>query len=129
VNVKAEKVIVTLVVLSFALTVINMLVFQGFSLTKEEAIEISRSTRLVQDWLAEADRYGLEVFYLNSTQVNKAREEFPGLREMYPENRSIWVVTWYIHPKDAVSSFAYVAGHVIDEETGQIFYEGSASAR
>jgi len=127
--VNAEKVITTLVVLSFTLTLMSTFIVAGNSLTKEEAIEISRNSQLVQSLLEDADRYTLEVHYLNQTQVNEAREEYPWLQEFYPKDRSVWTVTWYIHPMGATSAFAYVVSHIIDAETGQILHEGWLSAR
>lgn len=128
-RVNIERIPIILIVLLFAVTLMNMLVMQGSSLTREEAIEISRNSRVVGDLLKDAEYYTLIVRYMNSTQVNKAREEFPSLNESYPENRSIWLVTWYIRPKDAVSSFSYIVSHVIEEDMGQIIYEGLASER
>jgi len=109
VNVNAEKVIVVLVVASFALTSMSTLITAGNPLTREEAIEISRNSQLVQRFWENADRYMLEVNYQNQTDV--------------------WHITWYIHPMDAVSAFAYVVSQSIDGETGEILDEGAASIR
>ena len=108
-NVNAEKVIVVLVVASFALTSMSTLITAGNPLTREEAIEISRNSQLVQRFWENADRYMLEVNYQNQTDV--------------------WHITWYIHPMDAVSAFAYVVSQSIDGETGEILDEGAASIR
>lgn len=105
----AEKLLVILVVFAFAFTSVNMLVLQGNALTKEEAIEISRNSELVRSLLEDADRYTLEVHYSNNTRV--------------------WLIMWYIHPRDAVSAFSYGVGHTIDDETGEILHEGSVSFR
>ena len=114
-RVNAEKVIATFVVLSFTLTLMSTLIVAGNSLTKEEAIEISRNSKLVQSLLEDADRYTLEVHYQNKTESGK--------------EHGIWLITWYIHPTGATSAFAFVISHAIDEETGEILYEGTASAR
>ena len=106
-----------------------MLVVRGDSLSREEAIEISRNSKLVRSLLEDSDRYTLEVHYMNETQVNKTREEQPWLQKFYPKDHSVWSVTWYIHPEGAVSAFAHVVSHVIDAETGQILHEGWASMR
>lgn len=128
-NLNLERMMVMLVIVSFAFTSINIFAVQGFSLTREEAIEISRNSKLVRNLLEGADYYTLEVHYLNKTQVNEAREEYPWLQKYYPKDRSVWTVSWYIHPEGAVSAFRYGVWHVIDAETGQILHEGSASAR
>jgi len=110
-----EKLIVIFAVIVFALTFISMFVVRGGSLSREEAIEISRNSKLVRSLLEGADRYTLEVRYLNETQVY--------------EDRGVWSIMWYIHPIDAPSAFAYVVSHTINEETGEILSEGSASLR
>jgi hypothetical protein len=110
-----EKALATFVVFLFALTSISIFVIQRDLLTKEEAIKISKNSELVQSLLENADRYTLEVHYLNKTQNGK--------------DNGVWYITWYIHPTGAVSGFSYVVGHSIDGETGQILDEGSASLR
>ena len=123
-NARLEKLVVSLLLVIFFVALANTFVSQGFSLTKEEAIEISRNSETVQHYMEESDHYSLEVHYLNSTQVDMAREEFPALQEMYPENRSIWTVTWYIHPRPPSGAILFITD-VIDDETGQIFHEGA----
>jgi hypothetical protein len=110
-----EKLMAILVISVFALTSISIFVVRGGSLTREEAIEISRNSKLVRSLLEGADRYTLEVHYLNKTQVY--------------EDHGVWSIMWYIHPIDAPSAFAYVVSHTINEETGEILSEGSASLR
>lgn len=106
---------VTLVVVSFALTSINTLILQGNSVTEEEAIEISRNSQLVQSLLENSDGHTLEVHYQNKTQSGR--------------EHGIWHIVWYIHPVGAPSAFTYVVSHIIDEETGAIIDEGTASIR
>ncbi|MDH5449700.1 MAG: hypothetical protein OEX77_02200 [Candidatus Bathyarchaeota archaeon] len=113
--VNIERVIVTLVIASFAFTSINILFVHGGSLTMEEAIEISRNSRFVQSLLEDSDRYTLEVHYLNQTQVNG--------------DHGVWDIVGYIHPKGASSSAADVISHRVDEETGEILREGYLVAR
>ncbi len=60
---------------------------------------------------------------MNISQVNKVVEDFPYLREIYPENRDIWVMTWHIRPKPPSGAMRFLT-HVIDDETGQILHEG-----
>jgi hypothetical protein len=125
----ADKILVILVLLSFSAILPRTAVLQGFSITKDEAIEISRNSSLVWNLLANADKYSVEASYMNKTEVTEALSEFPGLREEYPENRSIWVVTWAIHPKGAVSAFSFLVAHVIDDETGKILHESTVGLR
>lgn len=111
-NINIERTMATLAIVSFALTSINTLIVKGNMLTRKEAIEISRNSELMRSLLEDAERYTLEVHYSKQT-----------------ENHNIWFVMWYIHPEGAVSAFAYCISHIIDGETGEILYEGSASAR
>jgi len=128
-RINAERTFSILIITAFVLTSIIVYATGSNSLSREEAIDISRRSELVCTLMENADRHTLEVHYMNKTQVNKAREEMPWLKEDFPENRSVWTVTWYIHPEGAVSAFAYVVSHVIDAETGQILHEGWVSMR
>jgi len=129
IKISLEKVLIAIISLSLVAVIASTLILTGFSMTKDEAIEISRNSNLVRNWLKDADHYFVDAFYMNSTEVNKALDEFPGLRDVYPGNRSIWVVTWDIHPAGAPSAFYYCGNHVIDDETGRILFEGTASLR
>ena len=100
---------ITLFLLFTTILLASVQIFASSLVTKEEAIEISRSSGLVRALLEEADLYTLEVHYLNQTKE--------------------WLVMWYIHPMDAVSSFRYGVSHRIDGETGEILYEGTSSIR
>jgi hypothetical protein len=119
------------VLIPFSLTSAGILIANQGPITREEAIDISRNTKLVRDLMEKADRYTLEIFYLNKTEVNRFRADYPysGLLEMYPADRDIWVVMWYIHPKGTASSVADGVNHVIDAETGQILHEGMSGLR
>ncbi len=88
-NTRLEKLVVSLLLVAFFSALASTLVMKGFSLTKEEAIEISRNSETVQKEMEYADRYNLEVHYLNSTQVDEIRDQYPLLREQYPEHRGI----------------------------------------
>lgn len=128
-NAGLEKTIAVLVIVLFALASTNSLILHLGFITREEAIEISRGTELVQSSLEKADNYHFEARYLNQTHVNKAREEGPWLQKYYPKDASLWVITWYIHHKGDPSAAAHVISHVIDAETGQIFHEGQFTLR
>jgi len=112
--VNIERVIVTLVIASFALTSINTLILQGNSLTREEAIEISRNSKLVQSLLEGADWYTVQARHLNKTQNGKDHE--------------IWHVTWHINPQ-GLGGVDYLVTHDIDEETGETLYEACLGLR
>jgi hypothetical protein len=84
------------------------------SLTKDEAIKISRSSPLVQKSFENADRYTLEVHYQNASS---------------PKSHGVWDITWYIHVKGDPSGVAIGVSQSIDEENGQILSEGSLILR
>ena len=116
-NARLEKLIVPLLLVLFFITLANTIVLSGFSLTKEEAVEIGRRSEAVQHYIEWSEnRYSLEVRYLNSTQVDELIREYPENQQVYPENRSVWTVMWYFH--GGIGIF-----QVIEDETGQIFYE------
>lgn len=108
---------------------IHTSVFQGYSLTKDEAIVIGKNSPLVQNLLVNSDKYSVEAFYLNATEVNSAISQNPELQQKYPENASIWVVMWDIHPSGGASAVAYLVDQVIDDVTGKILYEDTAGLR
>lgn len=118
-NVNAEKVIVSLVVLSFALTSINTLIAAGNPITREEAIEISRNTPIVQQALSEAGgRVIVEADYWSTEYINSLRGKYPSdVTEKLPNDRGAWRVRWN---NDAPG---YHILHFVDELTGQILYE------
>ena len=118
-----ERIVVAFVIVSFALTSMIVLVESGNPLSREEAIEISRNTELVQKRMEEADRYTFEIRHFNQTQIEKIVEQYPYRREWYPEDHGAWDITWYFHPEGAASAVARVVSHTIDDETGEILFE------
>jgi len=122
-NSRLEVLVVASLLVIFAVAFGSTLIMKGFSMTEEEAIEISRNSDTVRHYVEDGARYSLEVRYLNISQVNKARGDFPYLQEIYPESRNIWTVTWHIRPKPPSGAVLFLT-HVIDDETGHIVYEG-----
>lgn len=113
-NVNAEKIFVALVLSSFALTSVVVLFGPRRLLTREEAIEISRNSELVQNQLKRSDRHTLEAHYKNMTRVS---------------DHGMWRITWYIHMIGAPSISDIIVVHEIDEVTGEILVEGTADLR
>ena len=104
---------------------------QRRSITREEAIEISTNSELIQSiWhlVEDADWYTLEADYLNKTRINELKKQNPQFYEFLPDDDCAWLVEW------EVSSSKWGAGtiivvHYIDEETGEILHEGGISLR
>jgi len=117
-NVSAEKMMVILVVSSFALTSISVLVVRGGSLTREEAIEISRNTCAVQEDLSYGGIPGVTTDYWNATFIRSLKQKYPALREIenLPEDHGVWRVFWAMLP-------GYYVLHFIDELTGKVLHE------
>lgn len=126
---KLEKSVVLLLLVILFVVMANTFFLQGFSLTKEEAMEISRRSDTVQWYMDRVVSYSVEAYYWNSTNVNQVREEFPYLQEQYPENRSVWTVVWNIHTYLHANTSSSTIVHVIDDETGQIVYESQIGQR
>jgi hypothetical protein len=124
--VRKEKLLMSLIMLILVFNVADTVIMQGFSLTKEDAVEIGRNSKLVGELAEQAYEVTLEVHHLSATEVNEAKENFSWLP--YPANRSIWLITWYIRPSND-SAFTHVVGQIIDDETGQILDEETASLR
>jgi hypothetical protein len=114
-----ETILVILVMMSFALTSIDIFVVQGGSLTKEEAIEISRNTATVQEALSQGGIPRVTADHWNVTYIISFKQEHPNLREIenLPQDNGVWRVFWVIPP-------GYHILHYIDEETGEVLHEG-----
>ena len=130
-NVNLEKTIAVLVIVSFAFTSTNLLVLQGGSITREEAIEISRNTELVQGlWhlVEDADWYTLEADYLNENCINELKEQNPQYYEFLPGDHCAWHVEWEI-ASSKWGAAIIIIHHFIDAETGEILHEDGISLR
>lgn len=119
-NVNIEKVMVILVLFSFALTSITILIVQGNSLTGEEAIEISRNTSIVQEALSYGGIPRVTADYWNATYIISLKQKYPNDEEFenLPDNHGVWRVFWIIFPPEE-----HIL-HYIDELTGEVLYEG-----
>lgn len=115
----AESTLVFVVLVSFVLTPINMFVVQGGSLTREEAIEISRNALIVQEALSKNKGTMLiEADYWSIDYISVEREKGPGdIMEKLPDDHGVWRVRWI---NDAPG---YHILHFIDELSGQVLYE------
>lgn len=115
-----ERIIVTLVIVSFSFTSLSLLSIPEVPLTREEAIEISKGSSLVQEGLAIAYGTSIEALYHNSTEVEQ-KKEGPSryLYENVPEGHSVWEIRWYI----GTGIGGYVIGVIVDAEVGVIITE------
>jgi len=115
----------TLVVASFVLTSVTVLLLQGDSLTREEAIGISRNTPIVQEALGLGDRLGgiprVTADHWNATYIISLKQKNPNHEEFenLPEDHGVWRVFWIIFPPGE-----HIL-HFVDELTGQVLYEAA----
>jgi len=112
---------VMLVIVSFAFTSINLISAQGSAITREQAIEISRNTPIVQEAIGSSrGLMVIEAYYWSAIYIGTLKEKHPNMTEWrnLPEDHGAWRVHWDITPP------GYQITHYIDELTGQILFEG-----
>jgi len=132
-RVNAEKVIATLVVLSFTLTLMSTLIVAGNPLTREEAIEISRNSELVKQSLAIARSFSIETHYYNLSALenlrqwhsdpifqNASKDSF--WEEKLPDGHTAWEVIWWFNYYRAGGLSVQV---IVDAETGTMIHEAA----
>jgi hypothetical protein len=122
-----EKVIVAVVALSCILNSVVMLGPRvlGKPLTQEEAVEISRSTPIVERKLNFRRQYGFEALPLktehwNTTYIASIKQEYAYMGEknpyrFLPDDHGVWKLLW----SDDMTAIL----HWIDDLTGQIIGE------
>ena len=125
-----EKLVVTSLLVVFAAAFGSTLVMKGFSLTEEEAVEISRNSGLVQKYAANASSFILETHYYNLSEIERLKQLhsdpiFQNAPEDYfwerslPEGHTAWEVIWWFH----YGIGGYDVGVFVDADTGIIIYE------
>ena len=125
-----EKIMVILVIVSFFLTSISVLTVQAGPLTREEAIEISKNSALVQEGLAKSRYTTIQAHYYNSSMLEQLKEWhsdeiFENVpkdafwEEKVPEGHSVWEILWSF--SEGVGG--YNIGVIVDAETGTIITE------
>ena len=120
-----------IVALFSAVAAYAYLLNQRGSITREEAIEISRNTELVQGlWhlVEDADWYTVEADYLNETCINELKEQNPQYYEFLPGDHCAWHVEWEI-ASSKWGAGIIIIHHFIDAETGEILHEDGISLR
>jgi len=113
-----ERIMVMLVIASFAFTSVSLLIIREVPLTRKEAIEISKGSSRVKKGLA--FNSGVEASYYNSSMVEQLK--LGHNREIYekvPKGHSIWKITWYI----GTGIGGYTIGVIVDAEVGVIITE------
>jgi len=115
-----ERILVTLVIVSFAFTSVSLLSIREVPLTRDETIEISKGSSLVKEALANAYSTSIEAHYHNSTEVEQKKESpSRNLYEKVPIGHSAWEVLWWI----GTGIGGYVIGVIVDAEVGKIITE------
>jgi hypothetical protein len=125
VNIKnVERPLVALVIASFALVSTIILGAHRAGLTKEEAIETSRNTSIVQEALSQGGIPRVTADHWNATYIVSLKQEHPNLREIenLPEDHGVWRVFWVILQP------GYHILHYIDDLTGKVLHESVSYA-
>lgn len=91
------------------------------SVTREEAIEISRNTPIVQQALSHGGNPRVTADHWNATYTISLKQKYPNHEEFenLPEDHGVWRVFWIIFPPEE-----YIL-HFVDELRGQVLYEGA----
>lgn len=122
-NVSLEKAMITLVLGVFLATLAISFNALGGSITKEEAIEISKNSALVKEGMATYGYFKFGAGYYNSSWVEQMKKGHA--REMYekvPEGHGIWKVGWmFLVSEDTFIGYTVIV--IIDAETGTIIHE------
>jgi len=121
-DISFEKVIILIVISVLVMTSADSLKAYGAPVTREEAIEISKNSRLVKESLSTAWRFYFppEANYYNSSMVEMLKTTHPWWTSIPIENgHSVWEVVWDI----GTGRGGYVVGVVIDAGTGAIIHE------
>jgi len=93
------------------------------TITKEEAIEISRGSPTMQEYIENATEYFLaEAEYLNVTIVKSMKEQNLERYCSLPDDHGVWEIVWGIRLKPYGIDFTSL-WHYIDKETGEILLE------
>ena len=93
------------------------------TITKEEAIEISRSSPTMQEYIEKATDYFLsEAEYLNVTMVKSMKEQNIERYGSLPDDHGVWEIVWGMFLKPYGIDFTSL-WHYIDGETGEILLE------
>jgi hypothetical protein len=112
-----ERIIPLLLIGAFIIASISPLSKVGSLVTKEEAIEISKSSGLVKEGLATTRGFAIDTSYFNSSSVEQLKKGRNGeLFKNIPVRHSAWQVIWW---------FSYgIGGHdvivILDAETGTL---------
>jgi len=128
-----EKILVSLILgtlIVTSVTSIYSLSTLGNTITKEEAIEISKNSELVKEGLAIAYGISIEANYYNCQRIeqlkewhqdeilkNVPRDEF--WEEKVPEGHTAWEIVWYIH----LGVGGYLIIVIVDAEIGIMIHE------
>lgn len=123
-NGNLERIIITLAVVSLALTSVGVLSIREVPLTREEAIEISKGSSLVKEGLAIAYSTSVEAYYYNSQRIEELRKLHPAFWEekvarKLPKGHSVWEIIWWFHKGVG----GYTIGVIVDAEVGAIINE------
>jgi len=128
--VSLERILVTLVIVSFAFTLVSLMSIREVPLAREEAVEISKGSSLVKEGLGIAYSFSVEANYYNSQRIehlrewhqneifkNVSKDEF--WEEKVPKGHNVWEIIWYF--SEGVGGYTIIV--IVDAEVGTIINE------
>lgn len=132
-NLSLEKVLILIALGALTVTSAYALNALGTPITREEAIEISKNSELVNEGLAIARGFTIETHYYNSSGLEQLRkwhsdEIFKNTpkdafwEEKVPEGHTAWEVIWWFSGPGAPSE-GYAVIVIVDANMGTIIYQ------
>jgi hypothetical protein len=90
--------------------------------TEEEAVEISKNSKLVQEGLTRSSKFTVETDYYNSSRVEQLKGGPDGAEfEKTPEGHSVWQVIWWLFYQTKPGGYDIIV--IVDAETGKLLHE------
>jgi hypothetical protein len=122
VKVTPEKILICLVICVLLASCAYSLPTIGSPITKEEAIEISKSASAFREACAVAQYYAVGATYINSSQVELLRQSWQReTLEKALEGHGAWSVEWCFSYNARPVDFA--VGVIVDAGTGLIAFD------
>lgn len=125
-NISLEKFAVLLIISVFAVCVAGSLDTLNSPITKEEAIEISKSANAFREACTVAHYYAVGAIYINSSQVELLKQSWQReTLEKVLEGHGAWEIEWCFSYNARPVDFA--VGVIFDAGTGLIAFDAKGA--